>query len=241
MFLLKKGYNINPAVFWGDKRQALSLQDIKQAVYSLELQHVLSCFSGKNMIILDQRHSSIGYSVDKTFFSENSISLYEHAGDFLVTDLKRCVLVVLTADCVPLVLFDKKKEVVGIVHAGWRGSLQGVVLCALQTMQQKHQSDLIDIEVSFGAGAKSCCYEVNIEFYKNFEVYEYAQKAFVKRNNKLYFDNKHFLWLQLQTIGIKRENIYDKQAMCTICSLDHCSFRREKENAGRQMTVVSLM
>lgn len=227
-------------IVFGDKKNQLNLQDIKQARYVNTFQKVVAEMSLDNIVVLRQEHTTKGFCVDEQFLQKKQ-SLYEHEGDFLITDKKHCGLVVLTADCLPVILYDAKKNVVGIVHAGWKGACEGIIFSALKAMRDRYQSQTDDIEVLYGASAQNCCYEVQEDFFKNFASYEYAQKAFVKRGNKLYFDNKQFVTLQLLTIGIKLKNIYDRHAICTICSLEHCSFRREKDKAGRQVTVVSLL
>jgi len=148
---------------------------------------------------------------------------------------------VLTADCLPIVLYDKKQSVVGVVHSGWRGSVQGVVICALQAMLQKYQSNMNDIEIFFGAAANTCCYEVQQDFCEQFSCYSYAKNSFIKRDNKLYFDNKRFIIDQLLDFGIQYEMIKDNKPNCTICCEQYCSFRRDKDRAGRQMTIVALL
>lgn len=232
-------YRDDLRIIFGDKQYELSIDDIKKFRYAKSLQNIVAQMSLDSIVILNQQHITEGLCVVDQHITKKQ-SLYEHEGDFLITNIKRCGLVILTADCLPIILYDAKNKVVGIVHAGWKGAYQGVVISAIKAMQEKYQSQLQDIDVLFGAAAQSCCYEVQEDFYKRFESYEYAQKAFVKRDNKLYFDNKQFVTSQLLIIGIKLKNIYDRHATCTICSLQHCSFRREKDNAGRQATVVSL-
>ncbi len=228
-------------IFWGNKQHELSLQDIKQARYSTELQQIFNDLSLQNLIVLDQQHGIQGYCVDQAFFLQNNINPYQHVGDYLLTDLKQCGLVVLTADCLPVVLYDKKQSVVGVVHSGWRGSVQNIVITALQAMQQRYQSNRGDIEIFFGAAANSCCYEVQKDFYEQFLFYPYAKNSFITRDNKLYFDNKRFVADQLLDFGIQSNLIYDKQPDCTICCKRYSSFRRDKDRAGRQMTIVSLL
>lgn len=233
-------YRDSLQIIFGDKQHGLSMEDIKEARYAQNLQKSFAEMSLDSIVVLNQQHTTKGFCVDEQF-SQKKQSLYEYEGDFLITDKKHCGLVVLTADCLPVILYDTKKKVVGLVHAGWKGSCGGIIFSALKVMQERYQSHMDDVDVLYGASAQNCCYEVQEDFFKNFTSHEYAQKAFVKRDNKLYFDNKQFVTLQLLTIGIKLKNIYDRHAICTICSLQHCSFRREKDKAGRQVTVVSLL
>lgn len=226
-------------VYFGDRHNKVGMDDIEQARYCDAFKTIVDEMSLDKLMVLTQEHGIQGFVVDKNV--KEDVSLFQHQGDFLVTNLKNCGLAVLTADCLPVILFDPVKLAVGIVHAGWRGSSQGVVSETLKTMQKQYNSLLPDIEVLFGASAGNCCYEVGSDFIQNFSDYKYADKAFIKRNNKLYFDNKRFVDMQLVELGIDIDKIYNKRRMCTICCSDQCSYRRDKQNAGRQATVVSLI
>lgn len=230
-------YRNSLKIFWGNKQHEISMQDIKQARYSSSLQLILTALNLQRLVILKQVHGSQGLLVQE---HQQPLSLFDSQGDFLITNLKRCGLVVLTADCAPVILYDQRLRLAGAVHSGWKGSAQGVILQALKVMQQQG-TQLEDIKIFFGASAKTCCYEVGADFEKEFEKYSYAHKAFIKRNNTLYFDNELFIKLQLKAYGVDQKNIDSQDEICTICHTGYASFRREKEQAGRQATVVTLI
>ena len=227
-------------IYFGDRHNEISMEDIEQARYCAAFKKIMKDLSLDKLIVLNQQHTDAGVQVTDNLF-DGDVNLFSHQGDFLVTDMKNCGLVVLTADCLPVVIYDSVNHVAGIAHAGWRGSVQGVVLRAIELMQNQYGSSLESLKVFFGASAKNCCYEVGEEFLDHFVKYEYADKAFIKRNNKLYFDNKQFVDMQLVKLGLLQDNIYNKRPMCTICCNDQISFRREKHTAGRQATVVALL
>lgn len=232
-------YRSSLAIFFGNKQHEIDIQDIKRARYAEPYQYMFDAMSLQDFIVLKQEHTNKGLAVDyDTLISP--CSLYEHVGDYLVTDRKNCGLIVLTADCLPIIFYDHVKKVTGIAHAGWRGSALGVAVQTVQSLQDNYGSSVSDIEIFYGANAQTCCYEVSPGFVEHFKSYNYAQKAFIKRDNALCFDNKLFITLQLQSIGIKIDNIYNKDLHCTICHQEYCSARREKQKAGRQMTVVAL-
>lgn len=226
-------------IYFGNKHNKVDKDDIEQSRYCSAFQTIVKDMSLQKFIVLKQEHGIQGLSIDEMF--DEDVSLFQYQGDFLVTNLKHCGLAVLSADCLPVIFYDKVKQVIGIAHAGWRGSSKGVVLKVIKTMEEQYNSELQDIEVFLGASAGSCCYEVSSDFLQHFLQYKYADKAFIKRNNKLYFDNKRFIDMQLVEFGIEQDNIYNKRRMCTICCSDQCSFRRDRDKAGRQATVVSLI
>ena len=122
-------------IYFGQKNSSLCLKDFKESRYSLELQSLLEKSSIGQVVVLDQIHANIGLSVDEVHSLKNS-SILEHQGDFLITNKKNIALVVLTADCVPLILIDPIKKIVAVVHAGWKGSFTGVLEATLETMKQ---------------------------------------------------------------------------------------------------------
>lgn len=233
-------YSGSLAIYFGNKQTKIDMIDIKRAAYVQVFKDVMEQMSLESLIVLDQQHTSIGMDANEVIMQDN-ISLYKHVGDYLITDTKKCGLVVLTADCLPVVLHDTKTNSVGIAHAGWRGSSGGIVEKMLRAMQHKYQSNVDTIHAYYGVSAQTCCYDVGNEFPDHFTQYEYSQKAFIKRDNGLYFDNKKFTTLQLQKVGIAAHNIYNTYEWCTICHRDYCSARREREQAGRQLTVVALV
>lgn len=165
---------------------------------------------------------------------------FQDEGDFLITDLQNVGLGIMTADCLPIVLYDSRNYVVAIVHAGWRGSAQGIVLKALESMQQEYNTKLDHLQIFFGPSAKICCYQVGQDLIAEFDDYPYASQAFQWHGEEVFFDLPGFNKLQLESVGVKKEAFHFGYSICTICDNKFYSYRRQKEQAGRQMTVVSL-
>ncbi len=235
-------------IFFGNKKQSLFLDDIKESRFSFQLQNVAQDYGLQNFVVLDQVHGVEGVRVDDTTVTK----WFDRQGDFLMTNQKNIGLVVLTADCVPLVLYDSVSHAIALIHAGWKGSYLGVLEKTLQAMQQNYQTDLKKLQCNFGPSARACCYEVSELFIHDFQVkypeivsVDFEQKLqplkiFEKRNLKYYFDNNLFLQQLLKKFGIPLQNIYTDNALCTICNPQFCSFRKEKECANRQITMVAL-
>jgi YfiH family protein len=226
-------------IYFGQKERSICLQDFKKSRYSFELQNMAEKYNLTHLIVLDQIHSEIGICVDDISL-QNRYNFLDFQGDFLVTSKKNIGLVVLTADCIPLVLYDERQNVVSIVHAGWKGAFAGVVEQALGVMQKKYQSKLQDIKAFFGPAARACCYQVTQEFVDQFQKKFGTIPAFFYRDNTIYFDNSLFLQQNLKKFGILESNMNFENALCTICNAEFCSFRREKQLANRQITMVVL-
>jgi YfiH family protein len=90
-------------------------------------------------------------------------------GDALITNHPGTMLAVRTADCVPILLADEKKHAVAAVHAGWRGTVSGVVVKAVEAMGEHFASDPRDIWAAIGPGIGRCCYEVGPEVAAQFQ------------------------------------------------------------------------
>ena len=159
---------------------------------------------------------------------------YENC-DGLVTNAQGVALTVMIADCVPILLFDPVKNVIGAVHAGWRGTANAIVKKALMTMQVEYNTDMKDVRVFIGPSAGLCCYEVGEEVAVKFE-----NKIVSYKNTKVFIDLKKENALQLQKQGLVKGNI-EISKHCTICEkqLFH-SFRRDGKHAGRMLAVICL-
>lgn len=158
-------------------------------------------------------------------------------GDFLVTNQPMAVGV-MTADCLPVVLYDTKTHSVGIVHAGWRGMVAGVIEQAMVRMEQAFGSCRSDMQVVFGPAARVCCYEVTAEFKEHLAPYAWRDEVFKVRDGKLFFDMTQCALRLLHEYGLDQKAVITTYNECTVCCLRYCSYRRDKERAGRQMTVV---
>ena len=77
----------------------------------------------KNIFLMHQMHSNKIIYIDKNFkFSKKKIK-----ADAVITNQKKIPIAVLTADCVPILLYDKKKNMIAAIHAGWKGAYKGII------------------------------------------------------------------------------------------------------------------
>jgi len=156
------------------------------------------------------------------------------ATDAFITNTKNLPLSVFTADCLSVFLYDPVKSVAGIVHAGWRGAKEGIAAKTILMMYQRYNSAPQDILAGFGPCLKKCCYEVGAEFSGHFSY------GLDKVGSSFYLDLPAINKKQLLEAGLKEENI-DSDNDCTACCNDrYFSFRKEKEKAGRMMSVIML-
>lgn len=187
---------------------------------------------------LHQTHSDQGTVIGKK--NIEALRPFKQNGDFLVTNVSHVGIGVMTADCLPIVLHDRLANVVAVVHAGWRGAVIGVAVKALERMREEYGTDPQNVVVFFGPSAKACCYKVGDDFESSLAGFAYSDKVMQKHGDNWYFDLPGFNRLQLEAAGIKKEAFHLNYNYCTMCDHSFYSYRRQGEQAGRQMTVVCL-
>jgi YfiH family protein len=160
--------------------------------------------------------------------------------DAVITNKKRVALGISTADCLPILMIDRSKKVIGAVHAGWRGVWRGVVQRAARTMIEAFDSSPGDILAGIGPGIGPCCYEVGTEVVSLFQNSSDTPQEFIQeRGGKTYLDLSRAAQLELNQVGIPPENI-ETIPLCTACREDlFFSYRRDGKT-GRQLSFIML-
>lgn len=188
------------------------------------------------------------------------------AGDGLITDKPGLLLGVQTADCLPVILVDKKRHAVGVFHAGWRGTVKRIVEKGVGEMRRYFGTEPQNIQAAIGPGIHACCYHVGEEVRTKFESqFEYGAELFreTKESDEVHerypllfltarapghseLPTKIFLDLveanrrQLQAAGVPKSNITASEA-CTSCRSDLLfSHRADKGVTGRMMAAVGI-
>jgi len=157
--------------------------------------------------------------------------------DALITDIPHVVLTILTADCVPVLLYDPKQEVIAAVHAGWKGSKENIVKKTVQTMTNIYNSNPSDIYAGIAPTIGRCCYEVGEDVAKHFSN---IPKSYTQKQTKYMLDLPHINKQQLLDIGLKEKNI-EMSHICTSCDVEHYfSYRKENGCSGRFMSLIAL-
>ena len=153
--------------------------------------------------------------------------------DAYITDEKNLPIALRTADCVPVFIFDPRLGVIGLAHAGWRGTYKSIAVKTVQKMQEKYASQLSDLKIVLGPSIRECCYQVGEEFRHYFPTYVQDREGF------LYADVVSANRDQLLQAGVRQENIFDS-GICTCCNKNYFSFRRDGKKAGRMISLMML-
>ena len=163
--------------------------------------------------------------------------------DALATDLPGVLLGVKTADCVPVVIGDPRTGACAAVHAGWRGTLAGIVRHALARMSEEFGTRPEDVRAAIGPAALACCYEVGPEVVEAFrEKVKNADALFTPTDEGRALVDLHRANLeQLADSGVRRERVHTLP-LCTICRPeDFFSYRRDKKLQGRTGRLLSVI
>jgi YfiH family protein len=144
---------------------------------------------------------------------------------------------VVTADCVPILLVDRRRRLAAAVHAGWRGAAAGVVEAALAELDGVHGAPAREVEAAIGPAVGGCCYEVGEEVLTAFEARtgEATVSAWATRGDRRFVDLRQATSLLLARAGVERVTVLGP---CTACGSGYHSYRRDGRGAGRQLSFV---
>ena len=161
--------------------------------------------------------------------------------DGVITNRKDVLLTTVHADCLPVWLYDEENQAIGLVHAGWRGTLAGIAPKAVKLMQEAYGSDPAKMKAAIGPGISMCCFETGPEVIEAFRAHwdfadlyaETAEEHFgdeqitESAEGKYYIDLKGINTEELLEAGLELENIEISQH-CTHCEPEmFASYRRE--------------
>ena len=166
--------------------------------------------------------------------------------DAVVTDLPRTCIGVSTADCIPVLLYDKHRRVVAAIHAGWRGTVAGIVPKCISVMESRYGCYATEFKAVIAPGISMDSFEVGDEVYKVFADAGFAMERIAKRYPASQDEKWHIdLWeanrLQLIEAGVKEENI-QVAGICTYkCHDEFFSARRLGIASGRIFNGIMLI
>lgn len=165
--------------------------------------------------------------------------------DALVSDVKGVLLGVKTADCVPILVGDLKMGSFAAIHAGWRGTVQSIIVKAIEKMRVLYHTNPNDLICAIGPAATCKNYEIGQDVIDSFrENFPNSENLFTKtRENHALIDLHTANKEQLLSLGVAAENIFTAP-FCTMERTDlFFSYRKEKKlycKTGRLMSVIGI-
>ncbi|MFW0695289.1 peptidoglycan editing factor PgeF [Aliarcobacter butzleri] len=216
--------------FFSDKTDgnlAYHVGDIKENVDKNRQKLALKYdYKDEDLCYMNQIHSANVVVVD-----ENSPKYIDNC-DALITKTKNLPLMVMVADCIPILMFDEVKGVIAAIHAGRNSTFLKISEITAKEMIENFSCKTENIKVIMGPSIQKCCYEVNGEL-KNIVEKSFGKEFVIGNNIDLQGINKKLL----ENLGIKNIEI---SSICTKCSnKPFFSYRKEK-NTGRFVGVITF-
>ena len=166
--------------------------------------------------------------------------------DGLITQENNKILSLTFADCTPIYLYDKQKNIIGNIHSGWQGTIKKIAKYAIIQMKKGFNSNPKDIICVIGPTIRKCHFEVQedvkSEFYNTFNYMKNIDKIieFNKNTNSYFIDTVEINKELLKEEGILEDNIIDSK-ICTCCNSNIIhSYRKEGNQAGRNTALICL-
>ncbi len=163
--------------------------------------------------------------------------------DGMATEEEDLFLGVLTADCVPVLFIAPGRRVVAVVHAGWRGTLAGIVPKMVRHLKDRYGVSPESLEAALGPAIGSCCYEIGADVSAPLiqRWGRLAESCLEIKGGKSFLDLRDFNRLLVQESGIPTQQIF-RLGRCTSCAFeDFFSYRRERGETGRQISFIGWL
>ena len=191
--------------------------------------------SPKNLILLKQTHS------DKCHFIMKTPSK-KLVGDGLITSKKNLALGILTADCAPVLIYDKKLPMIAAIHVGWKGAFKNILKKCIKFMIKKGSKNK-NIFAVIGPSIFRENYEVKKDFMKKFlNLSNRNRKFFYFKNTKIFFDLKNFIKSQLRSLKVSAIDVINKDTFKNRSEFFSArrALKNKEDDYGRNISIIML-
>lgn len=163
-----------------------------------------------------------------------------HKADAVVSLVRGHGVGVYTADCVPILFYDEKNKIVGAIHAGWKGTLQGITNIVLEHTLKVLTCSKSNIHVAIGPCIEGGCYEIGSDVAKQFQKKYKEWDSYLKFNgsDKYLLDLRKANIEHIKNAGILNIDIIE---ICTKCDEKLPSYRRDGNRAGKMLSFIGLV
>ena len=234
-FSKKKGFS--KGIYKGLNCGLGSLDNKKNVFKNLKYVSNQMLLKKNSLILMNQTHSNKVIVIKKRNSGMKKVN-----SDAIITKIKGLGLGVITADCVPIIVYDAKNKIIGCIHAGWKGAYSGIIKNTISKMKKINSKNKIYAAIGPCIGKKS--YEVDLKFYKKFlSKSKKNKKYFLKKNSeKKLFNLRKYVSDKLTKLKVKiyhvnhdtfkeKHNFFSYRRSCKLKQKDY----------GRCISVVSLV
>lgn len=219
-----KKHNVGFKIRENDKTRESSIEKVKKLT------------SFERIIQLKQNHTdniiTINHYESESIINEEDIDSY---ADGLITNEKKIASIITIADCIPIIIYDPKNNVVANIHSGWKGTVKRIGIKAINQMERDFKTDKNDVIFCIGPSIRKECFIVNedvVKIYENefkndIDLKEIIEKTdqFNDKGIQYKIDNILLYKKLLANEKIPKENIIDSK-ICTVCNSDKFHSRR---------------
>ena len=188
------------------------------------------------LILMHQTHSNRVVEIKKNNYRKKI------KADAMITKMNDFAIGVLTADCVPIIIYDKSNKIIGCIHAGWKGAFLGIIHNTIKKVKKLNTNNEIFASVGPCIGEKN--YEVDNKFYKKFVSKSRKNKIYFRHKNraKKLFNLRKFVTDMLLKLNVKVDQVYkDTYAEKSNFFSYRRSQKLKQKDYGRCISAVRLL
>tara|TARA_B100000902_G_scaffold192670_1_gene184087 strand:+ start:4523 stop:5275 length:753 start_codon:yes stop_codon:yes gene_type:complete len=188
------------------------------------------------LILMHQSHSNKVVVINKKNYKKKINA------DAIITKMNGLAIGVLTADCVPIIIYDMRNKIIGCIHAGWKGAFLGIIYNTIKKVKKLNSDNKIFASVGPCIGEKN--YEVDNKFYKKFVSKSWRNKIYFRHKSKTkkLFNLRKFVTDKLLKLNVKVDQI-NKDTFAE--KSNFFSYRRsqklKQKDYGRCISTVCLI
>jgi YfiH family protein len=226
-------------------RAAMTLRGTTHLPYGFNLSLSVGDDEGRVMRNRAQLASRLGFSPERLATQRqvhgDTIAIVGEGyipgeSDALIAPEPAWLLAISTADCIPVLIYDRKNDIVAGAHSGWRGSAVNITGKLVARLRDECTSEPAWLHVYVGTSAGQCCYEVGEEVASRFD----ERHSRPIDGGKYLFDNRGVVLDQLLEAGVPPQQI-ELDSRCTICDPGYHSYRRDGRSSGRMFGVIGIL
>lgn len=197
-----------------------------------------------DLVFSNQVHGDVIKQVDEKNKGEGIVKEKSSLGyDGMITCSPGVPMITFYADCVPILFYDPVKNVAGMCHSGWRGTVKKIATKMVKIMKNVYDCNPREIIACIGPSIGQCCFEVDDDVRNEFEKAFRFWKEIIQESGT--GKSKIDLWranqLQLEELGLLKENI-QISGLCTACNNDvFFSYRADKGKTGSMGAIIQII
>ena len=192
--------------------------------------------NAERLVTVNQVHGNTVHLV-----TEKNIGGLTPDADAIITGLKSVPIGIMTADCLPIIIYDPVNNAIGAAHGGWKGTALGVAVRTIEAMAESFGTAARDVVAALGPHIGPCCYQVKGNVIDEFEKAFGDTSSYIKKSGDGFtLDLGAATIKQLEEIGVEPEKI-NALCPCTSCNNgDFFSYRKDGGRTGRQLSFITL-